>query len=55
MEYRKIDGEWKLYDPTWGAGNVKDGKRFIKNYNKEWYDVSPGEMIKTHMPFDQSH
>ena len=48
----KIDGEWKLFDPTWGAGYVKDGKKFVKKYIAEWYDVSPEEMIKTHMPFD---
>ena len=48
----KINGAWKLYDPTWGAGVVKDGKKFIKRYSLQWYDVSPEEMIKTHMPYD---
>lgn len=48
----KVNGEWKLYDPTWGSGTVKEGKTFVKNYNEKWFDVNPEEMIKTHMPFD---
>lgn len=48
----KVNGYWKLYEPTWGAGSVRDGKRFIKKYNPKWFDVSPEEMIKTHLPFD---
>lgn len=48
----KVRGIWKLYDTTWGAGQVKDGKKFIKRYNPAWYDVPATEMIKTHMPYD---
>ncbi len=48
----KVDGTWKLYDATWAAGGVRDGEKFIKNYNPQWYDVHPKEMIRTHIPFD---
>ena len=48
----KVNGKWRLYDPTWGAGYVKNNKRFLKHYNIEWYDVAPEEMVKTHMPYD---
>ena len=48
----KVNGKWQLYDPTWGAGSVRDGRRFIREYNPKWYEVDPEEMIKTHMPFD---
>ncbi len=48
----KVDGEWKLYDPTWAAGYVKDNKKFVKRYGQQWYDVSPTEMLKRHMPCD---
>ena len=47
-----VDGKWRLYDVTWGAGSVKDGKKFIKNYNTAWYDVKPKDMLVNHMPFD---
>ena len=48
----KVDGQWKLYDPTWAAGYVNDKNRFVKEFFIEWYDVDPNEMIKNHMPFD---
>lgn len=48
----KVNGTWKLFDTTWGAGMVKDEKKFIKKYSSEWYDVAPSEMIKTHIPYD---
>ena len=48
----KINQEWKLFDATWAAGSIRDGKKFIQNYSEQWYDVDPNEMIKTHMPFD---
>jgi len=48
----KVNGHWKLFDPTWGAGYVLDGKKFVKKYNDKWYDVSAEELITNHMPFD---
>lgn len=47
-----VNNEWELYDPTWGSGSVKDGKKFIKEYSAEWYETAPEDMLKTHMPFD---
>lgn len=47
----KVNGTWKLYDPTWGAGGIRDNQ-FIKKLNANYYDVKPEEFIKTHMPFD---
>ncbi len=48
----KVNGEWQLFDPTWGSGHVVDEKKFVKAFNIEWYNVDPKEMIKTHMPYD---
>jgi hypothetical protein len=48
----KVNGTWRFYDPTWGAGFVNEDDKFVKQYQQQWYDVTPGEMIKTHMPFD---
>ncbi|MDF1697303.1 MAG: transglutaminase-like domain-containing protein [Saprospiraceae bacterium] len=47
-----VDGKWRLYDPTWGAGYVKDNKKFIKKYKPQWYDVDPSKLIATHYPYD---
>ena len=48
----KVKGKWKLIDPTWGAGGVRDNRKFVKKYKPEWYNVEPEEMIKTHIPYD---
>ena len=40
-----------LIDPTWGAGAVVDGVKFIKNEdNSIWFNVSPYWMIFSHFP-----
>ncbi len=48
----KVKGKWHLYDATWGAGGVRNERKFVRNYNPKWFDVKPEEMIKTHIPFD---
>lgn len=48
----KVGNEWRLYDPTWAAGYIKEGSKFVKKYNPKWNNISPEEMIKTHMPCD---
>jgi len=47
----KVNGTWKLYDPTWGGGAIVD-RKYVRNYDEAWYDANPAEMIKGHMPFD---
>lgn len=47
----EIDGQWFLFDPTWGSGYVQNEK-FIKKFNNEYFKVSPIVLIKSHMPFD---
>lgn len=49
----RLDGEWFLFDPTWGSGYIdqEDGK-FYKRLNNDFYRVPPGQLIKSHMPFD---
>ena len=47
-----VDGSWKLYDATWGAGYVKEGKRFVKKYFPRWYETDPIVMLESHFPYD---
>lgn len=47
----KIDGQWFLFDPTWGAGYVNNGK-FYKKINDAYFKVAPAKMIASHIPFD---
>lgn len=46
-----IDGEWFMFDPTWGSGAVLNG-RLIKQINNKYYKMKPEECIESHMPFD---
>ena len=48
----KVKEQWQLFDLTWGAGSVRDGKKFVKKLRMEWYNVDPKVMIKDHMPYD---
>ncbi|WP_300599182.1 transglutaminase domain-containing protein [Niabella sp.] len=47
----RIDGSWYLFDPTWGSGYISN-KQFVKKLNNDYYLVSPGKLIRSHMPFD---
>ena len=46
-----IDGQWRIYDPTWGAGYVNDGV-FFQRFNAEFYDMTPKDAVKSHLPLD---
>ena len=46
-----IDQQWRIYDPTWGAGYVNDDV-FTQRFNDEFYDISPQNAIKSHLPLD---
>jgi len=47
----KWNGEWYLFDPTYASGYVQNN-RFYKEYDNNWFMVSPQKMIQTHYPFD---
>ncbi|MFL5741899.1 MAG: transglutaminase domain-containing protein [Flavisolibacter sp.] len=46
-----LNGEWWLFDPTWGAGYVMDGK-FVPSFNNSFFKAQPSSFIADHMPFD---
>lgn len=47
----KIDNKWFVFDPTWGAGVIINGK-FIKKLNNAYFKAEPSKIIASHMPFD---
>jgi len=47
----KIDNNWYLFDPTWGAGYVNDDK-YTKKLNNKYYKTNPKSFVLSHMPFD---
>ncbi|MBK8563449.1 MAG: hypothetical protein IPN76_08895 [Saprospiraceae bacterium] len=51
----KINGDWKIFDATWGQGyavNVKGKMVSKKKFDDYWFDVPPHEAIFTHLPAD---
>ena len=44
-----IGGEWRLVDPTWGAG-VIDGREFRPQFSWDYFLVQPEELILSHFP-----
>lgn len=47
----KIENKWFVFDPTWGAGGITNGK-FMKKLNNAYFKVEPSKIIASHMPFD---
>ncbi|MBC3542193.1 transglutaminase domain-containing protein [Rufibacter sediminis] len=47
----QLDGQWYLFDPTWGAGQLENGT-FVSRINQRYYMVPPARMVQTHLPFD---
>ncbi|WP_320052890.1 transglutaminase domain-containing protein [uncultured Acetobacteroides sp.] len=48
---RLSNGQWKLFDPTWGASTWQGGE-LVKRLSYEYFMREPADFIKTHMPFD---
>lgn len=46
-----LNHKWFVFDPTWGAGYVMNGK-YVKKINERFYKIDPTKIIASHMPFD---
>ncbi len=46
-----VDGNWYLFDPTWGSGYVESNV-FVRKLNEGYFKATPETFITTHMPFD---
>lgn len=50
------DGEWKLIDPCWGAGNVSGkGKPYNKDFTPRFFTMSNNDFGLRHFPSNKSH
>ncbi|MGX1929700.1 transglutaminase domain-containing protein [Flagellimonas sp. 2504JD4-2] len=49
----KLNGEWKLMDPTWASGYYDEDREIhVKKFDGYYFDVSPEEFIKDHFPVE---
>ncbi|MEX0314252.1 MAG: transglutaminase domain-containing protein [Allomuricauda sp.] len=47
----KLNGEWKLMDPTWASGYYDESRKIqVRKFNERYFDVNPKEFIKDHFP-----
>jgi len=50
----RIDGTWRLMDPTWGAGYLDESLRFVRRFQDHYFLTEPGEFVFDHLPQDSS-
>lgn len=48
----KCDGQWRLLDPTWGAGHLNAQRDYVRQVNEHYFLTPPGELIYDHFPAD---
>lgn len=48
----RIGQQWHLLDSTWGAGNVRDLRRFERKYDAFYFLTPPDQLIYSHLPTD---
>ncbi len=48
----KIDSQWFVFDPTWGAGHILNFTNYIKAIDNNYFKAEPKDIIKSHMPID---
>ncbi len=50
----KIEGEWQLIDPTWGAGFIpSDSREFVRNFTEHYFLANPEVLMYTHFPNEE--
>lgn len=45
----KINGKWKYFDSTWGAGHEENGK-WKRNFTNYFFDIPKEKLLLTHFP-----
>jgi hypothetical protein len=54
----RIDGEWRVFDATWGEGygmsNKKGKLESTKKFDETWFNVDPVNALFTHFPMDMN-
>jgi hypothetical protein len=50
----RIDGQWRLMDPTWGAGYLDESLRFVRQFQEHYFLTKPGDFVFDHLPENPS-
>ncbi len=46
----RIDGAWRLMDPTWGAGYLDASMQFVRRFEEHYFLTDPGSFVFDHLP-----
>ncbi len=46
----RIDGAWRLMDPTWGAGYLDNQTQFTRHFQEHYFLTEPGAFVLDHLP-----
>ncbi len=49
----RIEGQWRLMDPTWGAGYLDQSMRFVRRFQEHYFLTAPDAFVFDHLPQDQ--
>ncbi|MBN2200871.1 hypothetical protein JW777_02840, partial [bacterium] len=48
----RINGRWKLVDPTWGGGVLDEAGKYVRRFDEYFFFTPPEKLIATHFPED---
>jgi hypothetical protein len=48
----RIDGQWRLMDPTWGAGYLDERMQFVRRFQEHYFLTAPDAFVFDHLPQD---
>lgn len=48
----KINGQWRLMDPTWGSGYLDEKMKFVREFQEHYFFTKPEEFVFDHLPAD---
>lgn len=48
----RVDGAWRLMDPTWGAGYLDQQMRFVRRFQEHYFLTAPEAFVFDHLPQD---
>ncbi len=50
----RIQGSWRLFDTTWGAGAIDDKKNYVPSFSAAWFAMDPELFLMTHFSEDSA-
>lgn len=46
----RVDGRWRLMDPTWGAGYLDGRMEFVRDFREHYFLTDPEAFVFDHLP-----